>query len=95
MPIFEDNLFLPFCTCAILKKGSGKEGSPIGNHGAFFSCDPHTIRKLWAKFQLYKDFFPEKIQFDRTTGESPKDSSECVSGAVSVLCLYFHYGYPL
>ena len=25
----------------------------------------------------------------RCAGDSPKDSSECVSGAVSVLCLFF------
>ena len=39
----------------------------IENHGEFFSRDLYAIEKLWTKFQLYKDFFLEIIQFDRTT----------------------------
>ena len=49
------------------EKGSGKEGCTIGNHEAFFSRDLYTIGKLWTKFQLYKKFPPEIIQFDRTS----------------------------
>ena len=30
----------------------------------------------------------------RCAGDSPKDSSECVSGAVSVLCLFFIMATP-
>ena len=39
------------------EKGPGKEGTAIGNHGAFFSFDLYTREKLWTKFQLYKICF--------------------------------------
>ena len=45
------------------EKGPGKEGSPIGNHGAFFSRDLYALGKLWTKLQLYKKFFPQTMVF--------------------------------
>ena len=50
MSIFEDKIFHCF------EKGSAKEGSPIGNHGEFFSRELYTIGKPWTKFQLYENF---------------------------------------
>ena len=50
-----------------LAKQPGKEVSPNGNHGAFFSCDLYTTENHWAKFQLYKEKkIPQITQFDRT-----------------------------
>ena len=66
MSTFEDKKKSTILRMRHLEKGSEKEGFPIGNHNSFFSCDLYNIGKPGTKFQLYKIFSLEIIQFDLT-----------------------------
>ena len=79
MPIFNNNFFLPFCTCTILKKGLEKKVVPLGIMGHFFPMILIPLRNHGQSFSFIKFFSYKK---SNSTGLFCLKSYQMITGTV-------------